>query len=275
MKNFRPWLIVFTLFLVSAGKAEAAGIPGYKLELADPNQTICNNSIFQVKVYINTDGQEAIGGDVLLNFDPAKLNIQSGESANFFTYSLDTPLSGVNNKYLISSWEESTTRAKTSGDFDHFYTLNVKAVSAGSSQLTFNCINGTEADTNINLASDSTDIVACPLPPITIPVSSSCQGGGPTSPPPPPPDPTTPPVQDPTATPGQGGNGIGDTTPPTATPVPPTPTSTPTPTPIPPTRTPTPTSAIQTLPRAGVAEVTLGALGLGSILTIVGLLFML
>ena len=272
MKNFRSWLIIIALFLVSVGKAEAAGIPGYKLELADPNQTICNNSLFQVNVFINTDGQETIGGDVLLNFDPAKLNIQSGESANFFTYSLDTPLSGVNNKYLISSWEESTTRAKTSADFDLFYTLNVKAVSAGSSQLTFDCTNGTEADTNINLASDSSDIVSCPLPPITVPVSSSCQGSGPTSPPPPPSDPTTPPVQDPTATPG-GGNGIGDTTPPTATPVPPTPI--PTATPIPPTRTPIPTSAIEILPRAGIAQVTLGALGLGSILTIVGLLFML
>ena len=261
---FRLLIILIFLFASTAEVSFAAGIPGYKLEIVDPNQSICVGKAFQARIYINTNGTESINGDVLLNFDPAKINIESAATENFFTFAFATHISGTNNKYLASSWEQSIAYTKSSTDFQPFYTLNLKAVSAGSSQLTFECVNGSEADTNINRASDSKDIVSCPLPAITIPVSATCAAGPTVTTAPGEPTVTTAPGE-PTATtaPGGNGNGAGPTD------VPPTDT----PTPVPPTDVPQ--VQVTAMPRAGIAEVTFGAFGLGAILTVIGLLFML
>lgn len=252
--NLKLFLLIFVLFLFSA-PINTVLAQVYKMELADPAQEIKVDDTFNVKVLINTEGIEAVNGDVLLIFDPLKLSVVTAASDNFFTYNFSTLISGADNKYLASSWEESIAHAKRSSSDTPFYTLSVKAVGSGQTSLSFDCTNGSEADTNINQSSDSSDVVKCPLSPLDLNIGGQT---GPTNTP----GPTSPTEPEPTAEPTA-------TSTPSPTKVPPTAT------PIPPTRTPIPTVAISELPRAGIISDTLGLLGIGSVLTVLGLLFML
>ena len=239
----------------------------FKLELENPGQQINVNDIFNVNVVINTEGVEAINGDALLVFDPTKLNILNAQSQNFFTFAFSTMISGVDNKYLASSWEESIAHAKSSTTDSAFYTLSVKATGRGQTQISFECATGSEADSNINRSSDSADVITCPLDPLSLNIGGSIS-------------PTTPPQ--PTTEPGIPSPTEGSQTPTaTNTPIPtnvPVPTITPTTTP---SKPPTPTDSQQVasppaeLPRAGIISDTLSVLGVGTILTFIGLLFML
>lgn len=272
MKRIYFVFILTILFLIPFIRVRAAYAQAYKFELADPGQSIGVGDSFNVKVLINTNNIDSINGDTLIIFDPAKIAITGSQTQNFFTYAFATPLAGVNNKYLASSWEESIAHAKKSSSFTPFYLLTLKAQATGSTQISFDCTNGSEADTNINRASDSKDIVVCPLDPLTINIGQGGAGGGsPTA---------TPPGGgggNPTATPPGGGGGTS----PTSTPVPtaiPLPTATAVPPTLTPTRTPMPTqppAVTGEMPRAGIANMTIGALGVGTLLTVLGLLFML
>ncbi|OGG05499.1 hypothetical protein A3D05_01570 [Candidatus Gottesmanbacteria bacterium RIFCSPHIGHO2_02_FULL_40_24] len=278
-KIYTGIIFSFLIFLFSAVSAGSVYAQYFNLELENPGQSINVNDIFNVKIMINTQGVEAINGDALLQFDSGKISILSAQSENFFTFAFSTFISGSNNKYLASSWEESIAHAKSSSSETPFYTLSVKAVGSGQTQLTFICQSGSEADTNINRSADSADVVNCPLQPLNLNIGST-SGNGPT---------ITPPDTNPTD------SGYLSPTPdygqyptPTFTPSPtPEPTETPTPTPEPPTETPTPTDlsdlsadeestiSAEDLPRAGVFGLTLGVLSLGTILTAIGVLFML
>lgn len=263
MKLIKIILVFIGLFLTSTIFAKQASAQTFRFEQAVPGQTIASGSNFNLKILINTNGQEAINGDALIIYDPAKVSIDSAVSGNFFTYFSANQLGGSSNKYLVSSWEETIAYAKSSTTDTLFATLTLKAKTSGSTTLSFDCTSGTEADSNISRASDSTDIINCSaLQALNLTIGSSTTA----------PSPTLPPFPTSTTEPGQPT--------PTIEVVTPTPSSTPTPTLTPgPTNTPTPTSTpkptISQLPRAGTTEITAAVLGIGSILTILGILIIL
>lgn len=258
MKFILTFIAIGILFLSTAG-ASSAYAQYFKFQPANPSQAIKVGDNVDIKVMINTNGQQTINGDALINFDPAKVAIDPAlvKTGNFFTYFSANTLGGTNNKLLISSWEESVARPKSSTTDTLFATMTIKAAAAGTATLSFDCTAGNEADSNINRASDSVDIINCSsLQPLTLNIGSA----GPTSTP------------APTATPGP-------TSVPTIT-LTPAPTSTPSATATPrPTSTPVPTNTprptVAELPRAGTVETTIMGLGLGALLTVVGILFIL
>ena len=238
-----PSICIFVLLLVAS--VSAAYAQTYKLELVNPSQTISAGNNFQVKILINTGGIQTINGDTLVVFEPLKVTMNSAQTGNFFTYFSGNNLGGVNNKYLVSSWEESISRPKSSNADTLFATLDLNAKAQGSTTLSFECKDGNEADTNINQASDSKDIVKCSdLKTLTVNIGAGAPTGTPS----------------PTLKPGP-------TSTPSAT-LTPRPTSTPIP-----TNTPRPTVA--ELPRSGTTEITIVALGIGALLTVFGILIIL
>lgn len=244
-------LISGALFFSSV-KANEVYAQYFKFELVDPSKQ-CGD--FQVKILINTAGVKTINGDTLIVFDNNKLNIESAQTGNFYNYFMANPVSGTNNKYLITSWEESVAHAQSSTVDTLFATLNLKAKAAGSTNLSFLCDSGRDGTgSHINRDSDSADILKCNLlQPLTLSLTgASCDGVSPTPTENLTPSPSSTPLATPTARP-------------TSTPVPTSPPA--------PTNTPRPT--VSQLPRAGIIDSTLTALGLGSLLTIVGILFML
>lgn len=247
MRKFVQISVIILFLILFSGRFATAFAQSFKMQLENSGSAINVGDSFNVNILIDTGGQEAINGDVLLTYDPAMVAIDSGSSDNFFTYHSSTPLSGSSDKYLASSWEESVAHAKTASADTPFYTLNLTARAAGATVLSFDCVNGSEADTNINRSSDSADIVICPLTPLNINI------GGQGSLSPTPGDGTPSPTLAPTVTP---------TLEPTATP---SPTNTP----------PVSQTTVTELPRAGVIENTVMFLGLGTLLTVVGFLLIL
>ena len=252
------FIIVF-LFIASHAVAGEVQAQIYKLQLANPSQAITAGSSFPINVMINTNSQQTINGDALITFDPAKITIDPSQVKQptpvFYTYFSANLLGGTQNKLLISSWEESIAHPKSSSVDTLYATINATAVSSGSTSLSFDCTAGNEADSNINRASDSVDIINCnSLSPLSINI-----GAGPTSTP-------------------------GPTSAPSATPAPtvkasPAPTSPPLPTVTrKPTNPPIPTSTPKNIgapPVSGSAEVTVAAMGIGTILTVLGILIIL
>lgn len=246
--------IVFLLLFAAAANVQSVYAQTYKLELENPSAPVCTNTDFKVKILINTNNVDTNNGDTLITFDPAKLTVKSASTGNFYTYFSDSGLlGGYTNKYLVDSWEESAAHTKKSSTDTLFATLNLNAKAEGSTSLALDCAPNTGSDSNINRASDSVDILNCSaLQPLSFNITSC----GATSA-------VTPTV----------------TLVPSATPVPPTPTavaptSTPRPTALP-AATNTPKPQVTALPRAGAAEMTVAFLGIGGLLTIVGLLFIL
>lgn len=243
--------IFIAVVVLLVGNVQGAYAQYFKFDVSEVTQPVPVGSTFNVKILINTAGIQVISGDALFGFDPSKVSINSAESGNFFTYFSGTPLGGANNKYLVSSWEESISSAKSSSSDTLFATLSLTAKTNGTAVLSFDCTVGSEADSNINQASDSKDIIKCSgMTPVTIALGT----GGPTGEP----TPTSLPVTTTAPTPTSG----------------PIATSTPVPTSVSiPTKAPHP--VVSTVPRSGVAEVTFVALGIGVLLTVVGALLIL
>ncbi len=240
--------IVFTLLLIiifiSIASVHAVFAQTYKFQLANtatPAATVGND--VDVKVLINTAGKQTLGGDAIVVFDSNLLGIKSAQKGTFYEVFQDHTIGGTTNKYLLSAWQTTEVNPVSNTADTLFGTVTFTAKTAGSATLSFDCTTGS-IDSNI-WDTTQADILKCAD---TKPLTFTIGGPGPTA---------TPAA---TLTPG-----------PTSTP---SATSTPRPTSTrAPTNTPRPTVSI--LPRSGTAEITIGALGLGAILTIVGLLVIL
>jgi hypothetical protein len=215
----------------------------FKMELANPTTSISAGSNFDVNIMINTEGKDAINGDALINYENSYISVVSAKTGNFFTYFTSNPLGGSTSKYLVSSWEESIVHSKKSSTFTLFATLTLNAKAGGTTTLAFDCQANTEADSNINAASDSKDMIVCPLEALSVTIGGSA------------PNPTSPPA--PTSPP----SGLN-------------PTSTPRPT-VAPVPTTAYTQPPQELPRSGIFEVTVAAVAVGAALTVAGILLIL
>ncbi len=235
--------LLVALFFLLMGNVRAVYAQYFKFDVSGVTQPVAVGSTFKVKVLINTTGTQVITGDALISFDSSKVSINSAESGDFFTYFSGTSVGGANNKYLVSGWEEDIASAKTASSDTLFATLNLTAKVDGAAVLSFDCTSGSEADSNINQASDSKDIINCSqMTPVTITIGSG-----------------------------------GSTTAPTSTPVPTTTQVAPSATPVPPTSVPTRVTAptVSVLPRSGIMEVTFAAFGIGVVLTVIGALLIL
>lgn len=244
-------IIIVVLFFFLTAPVNGVNAQVFKLELANPGQTIKTGDTFDVNIMINTAGEETINGDALINYESSKVTINSATNGGFFTYFAATPLGGTANKYLITAWElvgysKSTTEEKL------FATFTAKALSGPSTTFSFDCTPDTGADSNINRASDSEDIIDCNgLNTLTVSIGGDSI------------------VPTATGTPVPSPTGASQ---PTATPLP-------TATSVPPTSTPIPTNTPQPqvteLPKAGIFESTIAFLSVGVVLTMFGLLAML
>lgn len=237
MRLLLTLLIIFILF-ISAAFVNAAYAQSFKFQLANPASPAASvGSNFDVKVMINTAGKDSPGADAIIVFDSNKLGIQGATNGNFFTGAFEPhSIGGTTNKYLLSAWQ-TPNEYKSSSTDTLFGTITFNAKAAGSATLSFDCTSGS-ADSNI-WDTNQTDILKCTD---TQPLTLTIGGPGPTS---------TPAA---TLTPAA-----------TATP---RPTSTPAP-------TNTPRPSVSELPRSGTVEMTVAALGLGIVLTVVGLLVIL
>jgi hypothetical protein len=135
-------------------------------ELANSAQAVHVGDTFIVHIYINTHGQSIITSDAMITYDNTKLQISRAASGNFLPYFYAKQMSDPN-KYLITGWEESIAYAKSTTQYTLFATLWVDAKAQGTASLAFECTPGSEADSNINQASDSKDIINCGLLPLT------------------------------------------------------------------------------------------------------------
>ncbi|MBI3954872.1 hypothetical protein HY338_00380 [Candidatus Gottesmanbacteria bacterium] len=246
-KIFTSAFLVWILILIIV--KDQASAQYFTLQLATTSGTVACGSNFQTKVLINTVGQQTIAADALIKYDSAKVKVNFDKSVkgDFYTYFSANPLGGSSDKALISSWEESVAREKSSTVDTLMATVDMTPLAPGSTTLSFDCVGTTGADSNINLASDFTDIIKCAdNKPLTFTITGTNCGPQPTS---------TPSA---TLTPG-----------PTSTPSA-TPTKKPTSTPVP-TNTLVPT--VSSLPNVGSTKITLTAVGIGLVLTIVGILF--
>lgn len=245
-KIFLSLLLSFTFILTLVKDQTFAQY--FNLQLATTSATVACSQNFQTKILINTVGEKTIAADALIKYDPVKVKINFDKSVkgDFYTYFSATPLGGFSDKALISSWEESVAREKSTTTDTLMATLDITPLSAGSTTLSFDCVGTTGADSNINKASDYTDIIKCAdNKPLTFTITGTC-GPAPTS------TPSATLTPAPTSTPSA------------------TPTKKPTSTPVP-TNTLVPT--VSSLPNVGSTKITLAAVGIGLVLTIVGILF--
>src|SRR5512141_2153092 len=103
MKHILRLSAFLAVLFAFAAQPRAVLAQYFKMELETPNTAIKAGDTFNVKMSINTQGVEAINGDALIVFDPAKISIESAQSSNFFTFAFSTLVSGSTNKYLASS----------------------------------------------------------------------------------------------------------------------------------------------------------------------------
>lgn len=249
MKILLTILIVFILF-ISSVSVRAVYAQSFKFQpanIASPAASV--GGTFDVKILVNTAGKQSLGGDAIVVFDSSKVSVKSAVTGNFYNVFEPHSIGGTTNKYLLSAWQYDALSPTSTTTDALFGTVTLNALAAGNATLSFDCTSGS-VDSNI-WDTTQTDMIKCAdMQPLTVNIG----GPGPTSTP----SATATPV--PTSVPVA-----------TATPVP---TSTPVPTTTPvPTNTPRPTISI--LPRTGTVEVTVGALGLGVVLTVVGLLVIL
>src|SRR3989338_11126398 len=250
IRNIFTGVLISLVLVLSLAQSEVLA-QYFTLQLATTSATVACSQNFQTKILINTVGEKTIAADALIKYDPVKVKINFDKSVkgDFYTYFSANPLGGYSDKALISSWEESVAREKSTTTDTLMATLDITPLSAGSTTLSFDCVGTTGADSNINRSLDFSDIIKCAdNKPLTFKITGTDTACG------------TTPTSTPSAT---------LTPAPTSTPSA-TPTKKPTSTPVP-TNTLVPT--VSSLPNVGSTRVTLAAVGLGLILTIVGILF--
>ncbi len=202
---------------------------------------------FQVKVKIDTDQQEAMASDALINFDSSKLTIVRVSKGDFFS-GFDYNIDADNGRLTIYAFSEQALQTKSgTGDLA---IITLRTNDSGAATLSFLCQAGNDADSAIWDAQGN-DLIDCAA---NGSANFTIGGGGTGA------EPTTAP----SPTPASGGdNGGGEAAVPT-----PVPTETSTP---PEAATPTPSQ----LPETGF-EAPLVVLGLtGGIMLLLSLVVVL
>jgi len=142
----------------------ALPLSGQRFYLVPEKQIVSVGSAFDVEVWINTDGLPVRNGDVVLQYDAAKLQpttITTGGSGNarlFFPDNFHQIISpGV--MYIGGT---VTTPNDTRTGIGILATIQFQTLQAGTASVSFDCTPGKTSDTNIGKNdSYATDIVNC------------------------------------------------------------------------------------------------------------------
>jgi hypothetical protein len=154
---FTSTLIAFFIFLIPKSFAYAA-----TLSLDPASNSIPVNSTFDVKVLIDTQGEDTRGADVILKFNSSILSVVSivegtNGSNPFYPDLYQTVSPGE--IYIAASVVETIDTRSGSGTIA---TISFKGISQGTSDVTFDCTPGKTSDTNISKDDkNNTDIVTC------------------------------------------------------------------------------------------------------------------
>ncbi len=148
------------------------------------------NGTSTVVLSVNTAGAETTGTDVLLNYNPATIEIVSVNFNSLYAnqFSNNDTANGV--LTLNATYSDIISFYKGTGNLA---TLTIRGKQAGSTQLSFQCTNGQTNDTNILQRLTATDLVNCgSLASLPITVSQQSQET---------PTPTANPTENPTTNP--------------------------------------------------------------------------
>ena len=151
------FFLTFFVFLSAASLVEAAVL------ILDPSSaTVFPGSEFDMKIYIDTQGEEVTSADILLNYNNSFLevvDVVNGAEGQipFFTDLFHTAF--TNQLYIGSSVTDPNDAHSGQGAVA---TVRLKALAQGTASIAFICSPGQTDETNISRSDqNATDIVDC------------------------------------------------------------------------------------------------------------------
>lgn len=153
-----------------------------KLQLASPSSLMRVGEKYDINILINTNGEKVISSDALVKFDSDKVTINPDliRNGNLFPYFTANQINNDNNRYLITSWYESTNIYLSTNIDTLFASFNITAKKEGQTTIQLECNPGSEADSNINYSVTGQDIIKCPISPLIITINSATDSATPT-----------------------------------------------------------------------------------------------
>jgi len=156
-KNFHLFKFVFLVFSFWFLVFGAKGANAAYFSLEPKTQTSSTGAAFDVKLEINTEGEQTTSADVVLLFDKDVLEVTGVTPADFYPQNFKNIAEG---KVYIGGAVESPTEYK-SGE-DTLATITFKGKTEGTTVVRFDCTPGKTSDSNISKNDDTaTDILDC------------------------------------------------------------------------------------------------------------------
>jgi len=165
MKKLAGFIAFLLIFAFSTGSALAASP---RIFFNVPEIGVKNGEEFDLTIKIDSASQNVSGADVVIDYNPTLLEVESIENGGFF------PLFGKhyelnNQKIFITGF--FTEKNQTKSGTGVFSKITLKALKNGVTNLTFSCTQKSLSDTNIINATGD-DMINCPeLVPLKITVS--------------------------------------------------------------------------------------------------------
>lgn len=130
------------------------------LSLTPNNQSVTLNVPFTVSLKLDTKSEKTTATDVVINFDPAILEVSNVEFAQPPLYPTNTKiLDNTNGKIRITSTQDNAVNSYLGAET--LATLTVRAKSVGTGTLVFTCETGKTNDSNVFKQGTSQDILEC------------------------------------------------------------------------------------------------------------------
>lgn len=179
-------IVILIIALVKSGKISPQAATGVTLALSPSsgNKTVNNN--FTVDIVLNTNLQETAGTDIIINYNPADLEVQD---ANTGVTGVQIAPGTLYASYPINSVNTTTGKISFSGIITPggtgytgtgtLATITFKALRIATSNVTFSFTAGSTTDTNVTSKTTYTDILesvtngAYNIVPADVPVTMS------------------------------------------------------------------------------------------------------
>jgi hypothetical protein len=116
--------------------------------------------VFEVKINVNTDGEDTQSADAVINFNKSLLSVDKVTYGSFYPTVLH---SEQDNKLFISGVVDSAEEVKNGSGT--LATISFKGISSGTAAVSFECETGRTDDSNISKNDvNATDILVCSSP---------------------------------------------------------------------------------------------------------------
>lgn len=158
---------VFIILLRTGQIAPQAAITGVTLALSPSTSTRTINSTFTVNIVLNTNGQETAGSDVIINYNPADLEVQD---SNTSVAGIQIAPGTLYASYPINSVNSTTGKINISGIITPggtgytgtgtLATITFKALRIAISNVTFDFTLDSTVDSNVTSKVTYTDMLA-------------------------------------------------------------------------------------------------------------------